>query len=155
MRVQALMDAETGRIQEKWPGEPVYPNYLPNDFKSPSFTLELQRDEWKDGNIILVQRAVTLLLTGYVEPDPYGDSAREALNQRMETACGLFAQGFLPVGDRAVPVRTVRGNGAPGFFEVTLIFSWMDERPSVSGSDDPSGKTPMMERYKLNILTKE
>ena len=155
MTTQALMDAVKARVQEHWPGEEVYTNYLPKDFKRPSFALELQKEETADVNIALVRRTVTLLLTGYVETDDYGDSAREVLNQRMEDACGLFAQGYFPVEDRAIQVQTNRGTGAPNFIEVTLIFSWLDGRPSHTDPDVPPSDVSLMEHYQLNISTKE
>lgn len=155
MTTQALMDAVKARVQEHWPGEEVYTNYLPKDFKRPSFALELQKEETADVNIALARRTVTLLLTGYVETDDYGDSAREALNQRMEDACGLFAQGYFPVEDRAIQVQTNRGTGAPNFIEVTLIFSWLDGRPAFTDPDVPPSDVPLMEHYELNISTKE
>ena len=155
MTSQALMDAVKGRVQGHWPGEEVYTNYLPKDFKRPSFALELQKEETADVNISLVRRTVALLLTGYVEADAYGDSDREALNQRMEAVCGLFARGYLPVEDRAIQVQTNRGTGAPDFIEVTLIFSWMDGRPAYTDPDVPPSDVPLMEHYELNILTKE
>lgn len=154
MTSQTLIDAVKARIQENWKGEQVYTNYLPKDFKRPSFALELQKDEWTDANIVLVKRTVTLLLTGFVEKDAYGDSAREILNQRMEVACGLFALGFLLVDDRAVSVRAVRGTGAPDFFEVTLIFTWMDQRPGYHDPDDMtdpvSSAVPKMEHIECS-----
>lgn len=150
MTAQTVMDTVKASVQESWPGEMVYTNYLPKDFKRPSFALELQKDEWTDANIVLVKRTVTLLLTGFVEKDAYGDSAREILNQRMEIACGLFSQGWLSVDDRAVSVRMVRGTGAPDFFEVTLMFTWMDARPNAT--DD---QVPLMSDYELEIATKE
>ena len=155
MTIQMLMDAVKARIQKRWPMEKVYTNYLPKDFNRPSFALELQKEETADINIALVQRTATMLLTGYVETDAYGDSARERLNQRMEAACGLFAQGYLRVDDRAIRVRTVRGTGAPDFMEVTLIFTWMDARPVFTDPDDPSVDVPLMEHYELNISTEE
>ena len=150
MTAQTVMDTVKASVQESWPGEKVYTNYLPKDFKRPSFALELQKDEWTDANIVLVKRTVTLLLTGFVEKDAYGDSAREILNQRMEIACGLFSQGWLSVDDRAVSVRMVRGTGAPDFFEVTLMFTWMDARPNAT--DD---QVPLMRDYEIEIATKE
>lgn len=150
MTAQTVMDTVKASVQESWPGEKVYTNYLPKDFKRPSFALELQKDEWTDANIVLVKRTVTLLLTGFVEKDAYGDSAREILNQRMEIACGPFSQGWLSVDDRAVSVRMVRGTGAPDFFEVTLMLTWMDARPNAT--DD---QVPLMRDYELEIATKE
>ena len=155
MTTQALMDAVKARVQEHWPGEEVYTNYLPKDFKRPSFALELQKEETADVNIALVRRTVTLLLTGFEAVDAYHDSSLEALNQRMEAACGLFARGYFPVEDRAIRVQTNRGTGAPDFIEVTLIFSWMDGRPAFTDPDVPPSDVPLMEHYELNISTKE
>lgn len=155
MTSQTLMDTVKASVQNRWPGEEVYTNYLPKGFKRPSFALEMQKDEWVDVNIVLVRRTMTLLLTGFVSIDAYGDSAREVLNGRMEAACGLFAQGWLPVDDRAVQVQTVRGTGAPDFFEVSLIFSWIDGRQEMGDSDVPPVQAPVMEHYQLNITTKE
>lgn len=155
MTVQALMDGVKAAVQDRWPGEEVYTNYLPEDFKRPAFVLEVQKDEWTDASLVLVRRTVTLLLTGYVETDAQGISDREVLNQRMEAVCGLFARGFLTVEDRALSVRTLRGAGATDFFETTLIVTWMDGRPAGTGPDDPPDEEPLMERYELNILTKE
>lgn len=155
MTTQLLTDAVKRRMQERWPGEEIYTDYLPKDFKRPSFALELQKEEIADLNIALVERRVTLLVTGFVKTDAYGDSDREKLNQRMEDACGLFAQGALPVGNRSIPVRTVRGTGAPDFFELTLLFSWVDERPGCSDDGVGPGGTPLMEHCELNITTKE
>ena len=61
-----------------------------------------------------------------------------------------FSQGWLSVDDRAVSVRMVRGTGAPDFFEVTLMFTWMDARPNAT--DD---QVPLMRDYELEIATKE
>ena len=155
MTTQALMDAVKTRVQGRWPGEEVYTNYLPKDFKRPSFALELQKDERTDINIALVRRTVTLLLTGFVAVDAHYDSSREHLNQRMEAVCGLFAQGYLPVEDRAVSVQVNRGTGAPDLIEVTLVFSWMDGRPVYTEPGHPPGDVPLMEHYALNISTKE
>lgn len=150
MNIQTLMDAVKERVERRWPGEPVYTNYLPNGFQRPSFALELQKDEWSELNFALIRRTVTLQLTGFVETDPYGDSAREELNRRMEAACALFAGGWIPVEDRSVWVRTVRGSGTPDVFEASLIFSWADARPA-----QPAGEVPLMGEYELNMTTKE
>lgn len=149
MDLTSLMDAVADRVKTCWPGEKVYIDYLPKDFERPSFALELQKEEWNDANLVLVRRTVTILLTGFVATDAYGDSSREALNERMEAACGLFARGYLQVGDRAIQVQTIRGMGSPDLMEVTLVFTWMDGRPT-----DSSSGAPLMENYELNI-TKE
>ena len=98
LTTNTLMNAVEAALKRLYPGEPVYYDELPKDFRRPSFTLECQKAEQSDVNIGLVRRSVTLLVTCYVEADAYHDSSRKALNQRQDTVMGLFAQGFFPGG---------------------------------------------------------
>ena len=105
LTTNTLMNAVEAALKRLYPGEPVYYDELPKDFRRPSFTLECQKAEQSDVNIGLVRRSVTLLVTCYVEADAYHDSSRKALNQRQDTVMGLFAQGFFQVEDRALTVQ--------------------------------------------------
>ena len=114
LTTNTLMNAVEAALKRLYPGEPVYYDELPKDFRRPSFTLECQKAEQSDVNIGLVRRSVTLLVTCYVEADAYHDSSRKALNQRQDTVMGLFAQGFFQVEDRALTVQANRGLGLSG-----------------------------------------
>lgn len=150
MTVQNLMEAIKTMVRECWPGEEIYTDELPKDFKRPSFALECQKNETADVNPFLVQRTVTVLLTCFVEVNAYGDSSREALNRRMDTLCAHFGQGYLRVGDRALRVQTDRGVGAPDFAEVTLTFTWVDGRPAYQDPNAPGSGIPKMEHFAVN-----
>ena len=122
-----LMNAVEAALKRLYPGEPVYYDELPKDFRRPSFTLECQKAEQSDVNIGLVRRSVTLL--------------------RQDTVMGLFAQGFFQVEDRALTVQANRGLGNPDFAEVSAVFQWMDARP---GYQDPeAADTPKMEHFAI------
>lgn len=147
LTTNTLMNAVEAALKRLYPGEPVYYDELPKDFRRPSFTLECQKAEQSDVNIGLVRRSVTLLVTCYVEADAYHDSSRKALNQRQDTVMGLFAQGFFQVEDRALTVQANRGLGNPDFAEVSAVFQWMDARP---GYQDPeAADTPKMEHFAI------
>ena len=147
LTTNTLMNAVEAELKRLYPGEPVYYDELPKDFRRPSFTLECQKAEQSDVNIGLVRRSVTLLVTCYVEADAYHDSSRKALNQRQDTVMGLFAQGFFQVEDRALTVQANRGLGNPDFAEVSAVFQWMDARP---GCQDPeAADTPQMEHFAI------
>ena len=147
LTTNTLMNAVEAELKRLYPGEPVYYDELPKDFRRPSFTLECQKAEQSDVNIGLVRRSVTLLVTCYVEADAYHDSSRKALNQRQDTVMGLFAQGFFQVEDRALTVQANRGLGSPDFAEVSAVFQWVDARP---GYQDPeAADTPQMEHFAI------
>ena len=77
LTTNTLMNAVEAELKRLYPGEPVYYDELPKDFRRPSFTLECQKAEQSDVNIGLVRRSVTLLVTCYVEADAYHDSSRK------------------------------------------------------------------------------
>ena len=133
LTTNTLMNAVEAALKRLYPGEPVYYDELPKDFRRPSFTLECQKAEQSDVNIGLVRRSVTLLVTCYVEA--------------QDTVMGLFAQGFFQVEDRALTVQANRGLGNPDFAEVSAVFQWMDARP---GYQDPeAADTPKMEHFAI------
>lgn len=148
MELETLMAWIEAAIKSQHPGEPVYVDYLPKDFKRPSFALECQKTETTDVNPFLVQRTVIVLLTCFVPVNAYGDSSRKALDQRMDALCARFAQGCFQVNDRAVRVQTDRGTSAPDFAEVTLTFAWLDKRPACK--DPNASGIPKMEIFEIN-----
>ena len=159
MKLNTLMDAVKETVERGFPGVPVYTDYLPKDFKRPSFALECRKEETADLNIALVKRTVTVALTCLEAVNDYGDSSREALNGRMDALEDLFARGYLQVEDRAVQVQTNRGTGNPEFAEVQAVLSWSDQRPGWHDPEDPddpvSAGVPLMEDYQLTVTTKE
>lgn len=161
-----LMEAVETELNRMYPGEPVYWDYLPKDFKRPCFTLECPRTAGTDLNAALVQREADILVTCLAKADAYGDSSRKELTCRQGAVLDLFAQGFLRVKDRAVKVKGEKGEQTPDMAAVTALFSWADERPGYTdpeapyepdNSGDPDhpganagGKIPRMEQFIIN-----
>ena len=152
-----LMEAVEGALNRLYPGEPVYWDCLPKDFKRPCFTLECPRTAGTDLNAALIQREADILVTCMVSTDAYGDSSRKELTRRQSAVMDLFAQGFLRVKGRAVKLTGKKGEQTPVFATVTGLFSWVDGRPGLvdpevpydpDNPDAPEGaKIPRMERY--------
>ena len=155
-----LMEAVEKELNRLYPGEPVYWDYLPKDFKRPCFALECPRTAGKDMNAVLVQREVDILVTCMAKTDAYGDSSRKELTRRQSTVMDLFAQGFLRVKDRAVKVSGEKGAQDPALATVTGLFSWVDGRPGYvdpevpydpTDPNAPAGeKIPRMENFEIN-----
>lgn len=125
-----IMEAVEKGLNRLYPGEPVYWDYLPKDFKRPCFALECPRTAGTDMNAVLVQREADILVTCMAKADAYGDSSRKELARRQSAVLDLFAQGFLRVKDRAVKLSGEKGEQTPELATVTGLFSWVDERPA-------------------------
>lgn len=140
-------------LKNKFQNE-VFTDVLPKDFVRPSFALELQKDDFVDRNIGLVQKTVTILITGFVEVNAYYDSSRKELNRRQTAVMEIFAGPGLKIGDRHPTVSANKGTGSPDFFEVQVVFSWSDVRPGYHDPDDMndpvSAAVPKMEDFELN-----
>lgn len=140
-------------LKDKFQNE-VFTDVLPKDFGRPSFALELQKDDFVDLNIGLVQKTVTILITGFVEVNAYYDSSRKELNHRQNAVMEIFAGPGIKVGDRHLTLSANKGTGAPDFFEVQLVFSWSDVRPGYHDPDDMndpvSAAVPKMEDFEFN-----
>lgn len=155
-----IMEAVEKALNILYPGEPVYWDYLPKDFKRPCFTLECPRTAGTDLNAALIQREADILVTCLAETDAYGDSSRKELARRQGAVMDLFARGFLRVKDRAVKAAGEKGEQAPTQAAVIALFSWAEERPGYVdpevpydpyNPDAPEGaKIPRMERFEIN-----
>ncbi len=149
MKTGDVIQAVEAAIGQIYPGEKVYTDELPDGFKRPSFALECMKDDWTDAGIGLVRREMTLRITCFVPVNAYSDSSRKALNERQDTVMGIFGQGYLKVGGRALHVQLAQGMGTPDFAEVKAVLSWLDSRP---GYQDPEeAAAPRMENYELNV----
>ena len=153
MYLNDILQAVEACIQARYPGEPVYRDSLPKGFERPSFALECVKEEQADVNIGLVRRSATVSVLCFVEVDAYGDSSREALNQRQEGILAIFGRGALAVGDRSIAVSARKGEGDPTMAAVSAVFAWTDARP---GYKDPEAQTPetggapLMEHYSIS-----
>ena len=120
-----IMEAVEKGLNRLYPGEPVYWDYLPKDFKRPCFALECPRTAGTDLNAALVRREADILVTCMVKTDAYGDSSRKELTRRQMTLLGLFLPGYIRVKDRAPRVldQGEMDNGMD-FAAVTVTLSY-------------------------------
>ena len=152
-----ILKAMEARIQQAYPGEAVYWDRLPKDFTRPSFSLELQKVETRDVNIGLVEKTAQVLVTCFVQADAYGDSSREALNQRQDKVAAIFS-AYLPVKDRVLTSNAVKGTGEPEFSDVAVTFRWTDVRPGYVDEDtapESVSGVPAAEHYQFQVTEKE
>lgn len=113
-------------IREKFPGETVYRELVPQGFERPSNLIE--QDACKGvvayGTQIVELRPV-FTLTTFVEVDEYHHSHLAELHRRRMILTGLLLPGYIKVGDRAPKVADdIQLAGGFDYDTVTVTFSY-------------------------------
>lgn len=140
-------------IREKFPGEEVYRDLCPEDFKRPSFLVFQQ--PWKM-DLSLGRSMVGLhpiyTVTIFVEADNYHHSHLIPMHQRQLAVAGLFTPGFIRAGDRAPTVEKIEFGGGFDFDTVTVTLGYTVDRDGFGG-EDGGDDAPLMEHLTLKSST--
>ena len=150
-----VIQAMQVRLKEQYPQDEVYTDRLPKDFVRPSFTLELQKNDMTDANRFLVKRMAVVLVTCYERVNAFYDSSREAMNRRQDQVLALFSQTLRVKGRTLLPTAQ-KGEGTPGYNEVTVTFAWVDSRPGLVDEDtapESQSGIPHMADFGLRVGT--
>nr|WP_325303065.1 hypothetical protein [uncultured Dysosmobacter sp.] len=123
---QDIMDALAALIRDKFPGEEVYMDRVPVDFKRPSTLVELGQP-WKT-DIHMGTQAIELrpviTMTTFVVVDEYHHSHLRELNRRQMVLTGLLLPGYIRVQDRAPKVVGLELEGGWDFAAAKATFSY-------------------------------
>lgn len=155
-----ILDALEALVGEKFPGEPVYRDRTPSDFRRPSnlIVLEPYEGDANFGTGVVELRPV-FTLTTFVEVDKYHHSHLAELHRRQMVLTGLFMPGYIRVADPADPkgkgraphVTELKLAGGYDYDTVTVTFSL-----TLSRADFMEAETaPMMEHFNFNTTAKE
>ena len=155
-----ILDALEALVGEKFPGEPVYRDRTPSDFRRPSnlIVLEPYEGDANFGTGVVELRPV-FTLTTFVEVDKYHHSHLAELHRRQMVLTGLFMPGYIRVADSADPkgkgraphVTELKLAGGYDYDTVTVTFSL-----TLSRADFMEAETaPMMEHFNFNTTAKE
>ena len=155
-----ILDALEALVGEKFPGEPVYRDRTPSDFRRPSnlIVLEPYEGDANFGTGVVELRPV-FTLTTFVEVDKYHHSHLAELHRRQMVLTGLFMPGYIRVADPADPkgkgraphVTELKLAGGYDYDTVTVTFSL-----TLSRADFLEAETaPMMEHFNFNTTAKE
>lgn len=97
-----IVDAVQALVEKTFPGEPVYRDYTPADFRRPSTLLEISGGKFHPnfscGNVEIQPQ---LTLTTFVTVDAYHQQDNPELTRRQMLLLGLFLPGYVKVRDRA------------------------------------------------------
>lgn len=123
-----IITAVKGLFVKKYPDETLYTNWTPTDFERPSFLLENLNSSVSAFSVGTVRMQALVRITAFVEVDEYHNSQLEVLNTRQHAVLGLFACGYIRVGDRALKVAKLEGGiSERDFAEVTVTLEWTED----------------------------
>jgi len=142
------MTAIKAELAEQFPGEQIYENVTPKNFKRPSNLVELAgiRAGAIAPNVITL--LFTYKVTDFVPVDDYHNSDTALLDFRTMTIVGwVFGSGFLRVGDRAPRVESIQTAHNFDFTETTVVLSCAFDRSEFQ----PSETLPIMEQLQMKL----
>ena len=125
-----IKDAIAALVEKAFPGELVYRDFVPSDFKRPSTLVELVEGKYfPNFSCGSVEIRPKFALTTYVTVDPYHQQDTDELTRRQMTLLGLFLPGYIRVGDRAPHVldEGEMENGLD-FAAITVTLSYILDR---------------------------
>lgn len=97
-----IADAIAALVEEAFPEEPVYRDYVPTGMQRPSNLVELSGGKfYPNFGCGTVELRPKFTLTTFVETDPYHQQDDQELTRRQMTLLGLFLRGYIQVKDRA------------------------------------------------------
>lgn len=147
-----MMDAVCDQIKAAFPGETLYQDLAPFEFKRPSNLVELTAV--KLDPLGLGSGAVGLQyqykITTFCEVDEVHDSHLPTLDLRAMTAMAAFAEGYIRVGDRAPKVTACTAKTEfNDCAEVLLTLSLSVDRSEFR----PESILPIMEELDMTVQT--
>lgn len=125
--INDVLAAVKALFETKYPGETVYTNYVPQNFKRPSFLVENLPMTVSPSTVGAVTMTLQVRITAFVEVDARHESQLESLNMRQYAALGLFALWYLKVGDRALHVTALKGEAVERDYATVLVTLQWDE----------------------------
>ena len=118
---QDIIDRLKELVEEKFPGEPVYLDTLPNGFARPSTLGKFTGDAGFAPR--LVEFSPVIELVTFPERDAHALSSQREVNRRQMLLTAILMPGFIKVGDRAPKVAKLELEGGTDFASVTATFS--------------------------------
>jgi hypothetical protein len=126
-----ILTAINRLLKEKYPSFTVYIQACPIGFVRPSFLLEFVKHSQRDVSRLSIEKTVYFTITYYPTVDEYSQSEPEEMVCMQESILEIFAQGYVPVGDRAIKVQSSTGGMKEHEAYIDLQFEYFDNRTDV------------------------
>lgn len=97
-----IADAIAALVEQAFPGEKLYRDFVPSGFERPSNLIQLLDGKaYPNFSCGTVDIRPRFLLSTFVTVDPYDHGDAMELTRRQMTLMGLFLPGYIKVKDRA------------------------------------------------------
>ena len=146
LTAQEIVEALEGGIAEALPGEKVYKNRLPKDFKRPSCFIEFVKKNITDANAASLTVTAEVQITGFVPTDDYYDSDSQAINLKAEALIAIFAGRCFHAGDRWLDVISADAEYGLDYVMLSAKLSYIDDRLTAKEEAD------LMEKVIISTL---
>ena len=145
---QDIIDRLKELVEEKFPGEPVYLDTLPNGFARPSNYITLGKFTGDAGFAPrLVEFSPVIELVTFPERDAHALSSQREVNRRQMLLTAILMPGFIKVKGRAPKVAKLALEGGTDFASVTATFSYAVSREEFLELEN----APVMEEFAFNV----
>lgn len=129
LSIADIHDAVEDLLGERFPGEPVHHDLVPQNFERPAFLVEGGPVKMAEAGSMTLDVTATVRITAFAAVDEYHNSQVAELRTRMMAILELFAVGYLEVDGRALHVAGNEGEYGFDFATVTVTLSYRDDRP--------------------------
>lgn len=129
-------------VAERFPGETLYTDRVPDKFTRPGNYLALVQctGDAEMGSGVVELRPVFKLDT-FAEVDAYGNCDQRELAGRQMALTGLLLPGYIRVGDRAPKVKKLELQTGTDYARVTVTFSLtLDRADFMEAAEAPTAE---------------
>lgn len=149
---QDIKDRLAELAAERFPGEALYTDQVPDKFTRPGNYLALVQctGDAEMGSGVVELRPVFKLDT-FAAVDAYGYCDQRELAQRQMALTGLLLPGYIRVGDRAPKVKKLELQTGSDYARVTVTFSLTLDREDFQEAES----APPAERLAISYHNKE
>lgn len=145
-----ILNGVQARLKKQWP-EPemtYYTDYAPQNFKRPSFLVEVGSVVQDEMGYSLVGFTMEARITAFLPVDAYHHSHIPDLCKRMGEIMALFGGGYFPVGSRRPHVVGVKGDYGYDYAQAILFIQFTERW-------DEGETYPLCESVNIRVEQKE
>ncbi|MCI9576983.1 MAG: hypothetical protein HFJ84_10150 [Clostridiales bacterium] len=133
VKANEILEGIRRQLLEQWPERPVYDGNLPESITEPAFGLTEESVQMLDAGPDCVEISASYGILGLL-PLENGRSDRLALGGLRWDLLGLFAEGLVPVGGRALNITKCTSSILEGRVSVELGLTFYDDRREAEAS---------------------
>lgn len=145
----SIIDEINRLMVDLFPTAQAHINACPEGFERPAYLIRCAKLEQSDVNrsTVAVSAVFEIVFLPALDKNQIADGAE--LLTAQDTIIGIFAAGYIKVGDRCLKIRSTPGKPQPDGTIITIQTDYYDDRPVAADS------TPLMGSVRNTTTLKE